>query len=85
MLFAQFKKISSPKIFKLKNLSINMADKNIIYKHKSHGAIYGLGFIGSAVYFLSSASGFWAVVLGLLKSAVWPAILVFELLKHVAA
>lgn len=44
-------------------------------------AIYGLGFIGSAVYYISTATGFWMGVLGFLKAIVWPAFLVFELLK----
>jgi hypothetical protein len=45
------------------------------------GAFYGLGFIGAAVYYISSASTFWMGVLGLLKAIVWPAFLVYELLK----
>jgi len=45
-------------------------------------AIYGLGFIGSAVYYISTATGFWMGVLGVLKAIVWPAFLVFELLKY---
>ena len=45
------------------------------------GAVYGLGFIGSAIYYLSTATGFWIGVLGVLKSIVWPAFLVYELLK----
>jgi len=48
------------------------------------GAIYGLGFIGAAVYFISNAAGFWIGVLGFLKAIVWPAILVYELFKHMA-
>ena len=44
-------------------------------------AVYGLGFIGSAVYYISTATGFWMGVLGVLKAIVWPAFLVFELLK----
>ncbi len=46
------------------------------------GAVYGLGFIGAAVYFISHATGFWMGVLGVLKAIVWPAILVFAALKH---
>jgi len=42
------------------------------------GAIYGLGFIGAAVYFISHACGFWMGVLGFLKALVWPAFLVYE-------
>tara|TARA_Y100000310_G_scaffold340548_1_gene436680 strand:- start:1866 stop:2060 length:195 start_codon:yes stop_codon:yes gene_type:complete len=49
------------------------------------GAIYGLGFLGSAIYYISIASSFWVGVLGVLKSFVWPAFLVFELLKFVGA
>jgi hypothetical protein len=45
------------------------------------GMVYCLGFIGSAVYYISNATGFWIGVLGFLKAIVWPAFLVFELLK----
>ncbi len=48
------------------------------------GAVYGLGFIGAAIYFISHATGFWMGVLGILKAMVWPAILVFEALKKLA-
>lgn len=46
------------------------------------GAVYGLGFIGSAIYFISTATGFWVGVLGILKALVWPAFLVFEIMKY---
>jgi len=46
------------------------------------GALYGLGVIGAAVYFISTAPGFWEGVVGLLKSFVWPAFLVFEAFKY---
>lgn len=48
--------------------------------HKSHGAIYGLGFVGAAIYYIQAATGFWMGVLGVLKAIVWPAFLVFKLL-----
>ncbi len=44
-------------------------------------AVYGLGFIGAAVYFIGHAATFWLGVLGFLKALVWPAFLVFEALK----
>ena len=47
----------------------------------SGGAVYGLGLIGSAVYYVSTATSFWIGVLGILKAIVWPAFLVYELLK----
>jgi hypothetical protein len=49
------------------------------------GAVYGLGFIGAAIYYISNATGFWLGVLGVLKALVWPAFLVFELLKYLGA
>lgn len=47
----------------------------------SGGAVYGLGFIGALVYYISTAPSFWEAVIGFLKSIVWPAILVYELFK----
>lgn len=46
-----------------------------------NGTIYGLGFIGAAIYFISVSTGFWSGVLGFLKALVWPAFLVYEALK----
>jgi len=48
------------------------------------GAVYGLGLIGAAVYYISSAVGFWPGVVGFLKALVWPAFLVYDLLKFLA-
>jgi len=53
-----------------------------IHKSASSGAVYGLGFIGAAVYFISQATGLWMGVLGFLKAIVWPAFLVYEALKQ---
>ncbi|MBC7746621.1 hypothetical protein H7Y40_01410 [Pedobacter sp.] len=47
----------------------------------SNGAVYGLGFIGALIYFMQAASGFWDVILGILKALVWPAFVVYELLE----
>jgi hypothetical protein len=45
------------------------------------GAVYGLGLIGSAIYFISTATGFWMGVLGFLKAIVWPIFLVLAAFK----
>ncbi|MDD5692915.1 MAG: hypothetical protein WC437_02635 [Patescibacteria group bacterium] len=45
------------------------------------GAVYGLGLIGAAVYYIQTATTFWDGVVGLLKALVWPAFMVYELLK----
>jgi hypothetical protein len=45
------------------------------------GAIYGLGFIGALVYYISTATGFWNGAFGVIKALLWPAFVVFELMK----
>jgi len=45
------------------------------------GALYGLGLIGAVIFFIGKATTFWLGVLAILKAFVWPAILVYELLK----
>ena len=70
---------------------INKKGVNKKEKACKHGKIHGcsgcgyfLGFIGAVVYYISTATGFWNGVLGVLKALVWPAFLVFELLKYLA-
>lgn len=45
------------------------------------GGVYGLAFVGAAVYFIQHATTFWGGVLGFLKALVWPALLVYKLLE----
>jgi len=47
----------------------------------SSGALYGLGVIGAAAYFIEHAVTFWAGVLGVLKALVWPAWMVYKLFE----
>ena len=46
------------------------------------GAVYGIGLIGAAIYFISQATSFWMGVLGFLKAIIWPALLIYEAFKH---
>ena len=50
--------------------------------HAGCGGIYGMGFIGALIYYISTATGFW---IGVLKALVWPAFLVYEALKFLGA
>jgi len=59
--------------------------KREIQQSAPSGAVYGLGLIGAAIYFISHATSFWIGVLGLLKAIVWPAYLVYEALKSLGA
>lgn len=45
------------------------------------GIVYCLGIIGAAIYYISTATGFWIGVLGFLKALVWPVFLVYGVLK----
>jgi len=88
-----FQNLINNKIYKAEHVITNMARKTSRsvktedeYCCKSRGsscggAVYGLGFIGAAVYYISTATGFWIGVLGVLKALVWPAFLVYEVLK----
>ncbi len=59
--------------------------KETAKKGASSNTVYGLGFIGAVIYYISHATSFWAGVLGVLKSIVWPAFLVYEALKSLGA
>ncbi|MCX6334776.1 MAG: hypothetical protein NT092_10830 [Bacteroidia bacterium] len=48
------------------------------------GAVYGLGLIGAAIYFISTATSLWVGVLGFLKAIIWPVFIVFQAFKHLA-
>jgi len=48
---------------------------------KDAGVIYGLGVVGAAIYFIQTATSFWGGVWGLVKAFLWPAFLVYDLMK----
>lgn len=56
------------------------------YSASSCGSgVYGLGFLGAMIYYISTATSFWNGALGILKALVWPAFLVYEVLKSLGA
>jgi hypothetical protein len=68
-----------------KKIKKNVKNRGSIKITKGSNTFYFFGFIGSAIYYISTATGFWMGVLGVLKSLVWPAFLVFEALKALGA
>lgn len=48
------------------------------------GAVWFLGTIGAAIYFIGHSVGFWAGVLAFLKALVWPVFLVNWALQALA-
>ena len=59
--------------------------EKVVQHSTSSNAVYGLGFIGAAIYYIMQATGFWMGVAGFLKALVWPAFLVYEALKQLGA
>ncbi len=62
---------------------MNEHQRNNGMKHNNgaFGGIYGLAFVGAAVYFIQHSATFWEGVLGFFKALVWPAILMYKLLE----
>ena len=59
----------------------NHFHKNFHHACKPGGGIYGLGLIGSAIFFIGQASTFGEGFIGFLKALVWPAFMAYELFK----
>lgn len=58
--------------------------KERLNQNASSGTFYGLGVIGAAIWFISTATTFWMGVLGILKAIVWPVFLVYQAFKGLA-
>ena len=71
-------------IMPIKKMPDKECNKMMWKHHYMHGGkggmLYGLGFIGALIYYVSTAATFWMGVLGVLKAIVWPAFLVYHLL-----
>ena len=56
--------------------------KEQIKKAGNQGSVlYGMGFIGSLVYFISHAMSFWMGILGIIKAVFWPALVTYKVLE----
>ncbi len=54
-----------------------------VIKNGGSSSVWFLGFVGSLFYFLHVHSGtVWLVILAIVKSLVWPAILVYNLYTY---
>jgi hypothetical protein len=62
------------------NLFTKGKGKEICTSQGCGGCAYFLGFVGAAIYYISTATGFWMGVWGVVKALVWPAILVYKFL-----
>jgi len=59
--------------------------KKNIQANPQSSAVYAMGFIGAAIYYISTACNFWMGLFGIFKAMVWPAFLVYEVLKFIGA
>lgn len=70
------------------NLNLNTLKQRTMKQefrnNPANGAVYGLGLIGAAIYFIAQSTTFWMGVLGFLKAIVWPAFLIYAALKQLA-
>jgi hypothetical protein len=66
-----------------KKIKKTMGSKKNVTVKTSNG-LYFMGFIGAAIYYISTATDFWVGVVGVLKAIVWPAFLVYEALAKLA-
>ena len=46
------------------------------------GAFYGLGTIGAFVYYMQNAHSAAEILLGIIKTIIWPALLIHRLLEY---
>lgn len=47
----------------------------------SSGALYGLGVIGAAIYFLQNAESIAGAIIGIIYAIFWPAVMVYKALE----
>ncbi len=72
-----------------KNFNISIRGKNVDMSRcgpgmrggGAGGAVYGLGFIGALVYYISTAPDIVAGLVGIVKAIFWPAFVTYGLLK----
>ncbi len=69
----------------MENETNTVSHENCHHK-KHHGysnapcTVYGMAFIGAAIYYIQQADTFGMGVLGVLKALMWPAVLIYQLL-----
>ena len=56
--------------------------RKVMKDRSMFGGIYGMAFIGAAIYFIQNAATFWQGVFGFIKALFWPAVLMYKLLEY---
>lgn len=74
------KKVEQPKIVEEVHESPRKKKREYV-SNNSGGAVYGLGLLGAAIYYIQNASNFTDGLIGVLKALVWPAFLIYKLFE----
>lgn len=72
---------TEPSEHEMKNWCGSWNMKKHMWCHGSGGALYGVGFLGALWYYLTTATSLLGGILGVIKAILWPAFLVYGLLK----
>ena len=64
-------------------MSDTMQRRNAVRNPGGGNVVYGLGMIGALVYYVGHADSFASGVIGMLKAFVWPAFMVYDLLRFI--
>jgi len=59
--------------------------KGKMWHHGCGGALYGLGFLGSLFYYVTTATSLLGGLIGVVKAILWPAFLAYGVLKFIGA
>jgi hypothetical protein len=65
-------------------MSDTVQRRKVVVRGGGGNVVYGLGVIGALVYYIGQADSFASGVIGMLKAFVWPAFLVYELLRFIS-
>jgi hypothetical protein len=64
-----------------KNLLKVQHVEKVVNNNGAFGGVYFLAFIGAAIYYIQQDGSLGGWLIGLLKAAVWPAFIMYEVLK----
>lgn len=66
---------------KIQSMHGHQGRKKTMHNNGIVGGVYGMAFIGAAVYYIQQAATFWTGVLGIIKAIIWPGMLMYKVLE----
>ncbi len=55
--------------------------EKVVNNNGAFGGVYFLAFVGAAIYYIQQDDSLWGWIVGIFKAVVWPAFIMFEVLK----